>query len=80
MSSTHSANPIACAAGIAVLDEIKSKNLIFESHRKGKILNLELEKLKEKSNGNVAMGFVVQCGVSKHDDKFFKTLPRRKGT
>ncbi len=54
MSSTHSANPIACAAGIAVLDEIKSKNLIFESHRKGKILNLELEKLKEKSNGKIS--------------------------
>ena len=35
---------------------------------------------KEKSNGNVAMGFVVQCSVAEHDNKFFETLPRRKGT
>ena len=26
------------------------------------------------------MGFVVQCSVAEHDNKFFKTLPRRKGT
>ena len=28
MSSTHSANPIVCAAGLAVLDEIRSKILL----------------------------------------------------
>ena len=35
---------------------------------------------KEKSNGNVAMCVVVQCSVAEHDNKFFETLPRRKGT
>ena len=48
MSSTHSANPIACSAGLAVIDEIKSKNLIYQSERKGKILLIELEKIKIK--------------------------------
>lgn len=38
MSSTHSGNPAACAAGLAVLDEIDQKNLVEEAHRKGSIL------------------------------------------
>ena len=46
MSSTHSSNPISCSAGLAVLDEIKSKNLVYESKRKGKILLRELKKIK----------------------------------
>ena len=48
MSSTHSANPLSCSAGLAVIDEIKSKNLIFESKRKGEILLTELKKIKIK--------------------------------
>ena len=48
MSSTHSANPLVCAAGLAVLDEILSKNLVSETERKGKILKRELQKLKDK--------------------------------
>lgn len=48
MSSTHSANPLVCAAGLAVLDEILSKNLVSETERKGKILKQELQKLKDK--------------------------------
>jgi len=47
MSSTHSGNPIVCAAGIAVLDEIKNKKLVSESSRKGEILHLELNGLKD---------------------------------
>ena len=35
MSSTHSANPLACAAGKAVLEEIESKDLIRASSSKG---------------------------------------------
>ena len=48
MSSTHSANPLVCAAGLAVLQEILSKNLVSETERKGKILKQELQKLKDK--------------------------------
>ena len=46
MSSTHSGNPIVCAAGIAVLDEIKNRDLVSESARKGEILHKKLEELK----------------------------------
>jgi 4-aminobutyrate aminotransferase-like enzyme len=46
MSSTHSGNPIMCAAGLAVLDEIETKNLVSESRRKGHILRYKLEEIK----------------------------------
>ena len=49
MSSTHSANPIACAAGISVLEEIKKKKLIFQSSKKGKILNKKLKLIKQNN-------------------------------
>ena len=48
MSSTHSANPLCCAAALANIEEIESKNLIEESARKGKILHSYLNKLKDK--------------------------------
>lgn len=54
MSSTHSANPMACAVGLAVLEEIESRKLIAESKRKGKILNNKLNQLKEISNGRIS--------------------------
>jgi 4-aminobutyrate aminotransferase-like enzyme len=46
MSSTHSGNPMLCAVGLAVLDELEDKNLIVESERKGHILNQLLEDIK----------------------------------
>ena len=45
MSSTHSANPIACAAGKAVLEEIKSRDLIQASAIKGDLLHKLLSNL-----------------------------------
>ncbi|MDD3296566.1 MAG: aspartate aminotransferase family protein [Candidatus Omnitrophica bacterium] len=48
MSSTHSANPISCAAGLANLEAIISGNLVQESARKGRILHSRLDKLKKK--------------------------------
>ena len=48
MSSTHSANPLVCAAGMAVLEEIHSKDLVAETMRKGKILKNALHNLKLK--------------------------------
>lgn len=54
MSSTHSANPMACAVGLAVIEEIESGNLIEESNRKGKILKDNLNKLKDDSNGRIS--------------------------
>jgi 4-aminobutyrate aminotransferase-like enzyme len=48
MSSTHSANPLVCAAGLAVLEEIESKNIVVETARKGEILKNSLKNLKTK--------------------------------
>lgn len=48
MSSTHSGNPLCCAAGLANLEVIESENLIQESARKGKILHNKLNELKHK--------------------------------
>jgi 4-aminobutyrate aminotransferase-like enzyme len=35
MSSTHSANPLVCAAGLAVIEEIERLDLVREAERKG---------------------------------------------
>ena len=54
MSSTHSANPLGCSAGMAVIDEIIESNLIDESHRKGLILHKGLNEIKDNSNGLIS--------------------------
>ena len=46
MSSTHSANPLVCAAGMAVIEEIESRNLIDEAARKGNLLFNALHELQ----------------------------------
>ena len=38
MSSTHSANPLACAAGLAVLDEIDRLDLVNQADLKGAVM------------------------------------------
>jgi 4-aminobutyrate aminotransferase-like enzyme len=48
MSSTHSANPLVCAAGLAALEEIESKNIVAEAARKGEFLKKLLKDLKTK--------------------------------
>jgi 4-aminobutyrate aminotransferase / (S)-3-amino-2-methylpropionate transaminase / 5-aminovalerate transaminase len=54
MSSTNSANPMACAAGLATIKEIERLNLIDEAMRKGKILRRELMKLQSESGGRIS--------------------------
>jgi 4-aminobutyrate aminotransferase-like enzyme len=48
MSSTHSANPIACYAGLAVLEEINKKKLLQNTKDKEKILFKKLNQIKNK--------------------------------
>ena len=48
MSSTNSANPISCYAGLAVLDEIRNKKLTYNTKIKGDFLFKELNKIKER--------------------------------
>ncbi len=57
MSSTHSANPLCCAAGLANLEEIEAKNLVEESRRKGEILHSRLNELKEKFSDYISYIF-----------------------
>ena len=47
MSSTHSANPLQCAAGLAVLEEIKDKKLIQNTKIKGALLKKLLINIKK---------------------------------
>jgi len=54
MSSTHSANPLCCAAGLANLDEIGSGNIVEESARKGLILHNFLNDLKNKCSNRIS--------------------------
>ena len=46
MSSTHSANPMVCNAGLATIEEIDRLGLIEETERKGEILFSKLNQLK----------------------------------
>ena len=48
MSSTHSANPLACYAGLAVLEEINKKKLLQNTKDKEKILFTKLNQIKDK--------------------------------
>lgn len=48
MSSTHSANPLVCAAGLAVLEELEARNLVTEAERKGKLFRQALEAIQKQ--------------------------------
>lgn len=61
MSSTHSANPISCTAGLATLSEIQNKNLVSESERKGKMFFQTLNKIKDKFSDRLK--FVLGNGL-----------------
>ena len=48
MSSTHSANPLVCAAGLANIEAIEEMNLVAESARKGVLLHGLLRALQAR--------------------------------
>jgi 4-aminobutyrate aminotransferase-like enzyme len=47
MSSTHSANPLVCAAGLAVIEEMEERQLVTEAARKGELLFAALHRLQD---------------------------------
>lgn len=49
LGSTHSGNPLACAAGLATLNELKQKKLIQKSKILGNILQKKLNEIKIKN-------------------------------
>lgn len=48
MSSTHSANPLVCAAGLAVIEEMEERNLVAETARRGNLLFDALRRLQAR--------------------------------
>ncbi len=48
MSSTHSANPLVCAAGLAVIEELEQRDLVSEAARKGEMLFDALTALQQR--------------------------------
>lgn len=65
MSSTHSANPLSCAAGLANLEYLESHKLVSESARKGKILHKILNEIKDRFSNriNCVLGKGLIAGV-----------------
>ena len=55
MSSTHSANPVVCAAGSATIDEIENLNLVMETKRKGDLLFDRLNKMKNNFSDHISL-------------------------
>jgi 4-aminobutyrate aminotransferase-like enzyme len=53
MSSTHSANPLSCAAGLANLEVLCSENLIEASRNKGMFLRKRLLDIQKRSEGYI---------------------------
>ena len=51
MSSTHSANPLCCAAGLATLESIEAQDLVSEAARKGEILFEALHRMHARVFG-----------------------------
>ena len=48
MSSTHSANPLVCAAGLATLEFLENENLINKSKEQGKLLHKRLNEIQKR--------------------------------
>jgi 4-aminobutyrate aminotransferase / (S)-3-amino-2-methylpropionate transaminase / 5-aminovalerate transaminase len=61
MSSTHSANPFVCVAGLATLAEIDRLDLVHETQRKGLIFFQKLNELKNKYSNHIS--FVLGHGL-----------------
>ena len=49
LQSTHSGNPLSCAAGSVTLDEIKRLKLVEASNKKGKLFHKHLDEIKNKN-------------------------------
>jgi len=86
MSSTHSANPLVCAAGLAVLDELESRSLVAEANRKGKLFRQELESIQRRfpdhiswilGNGMIMAMLFQDPSTGKADGPFTSRIAER---
>ena len=86
MSSTHSANPLVCAAGLAVIEEIESHDLVVETERKGKLLFDALRILQARfpdriayllGHGLIAAVLIHKPGTNEPDGQFASQVAER---
>ena len=54
MSSTNSANPLACAAGMSVIDEINNKKILKKVNENGKYLKEGLETIMSRNSMSIS--------------------------
>ena len=57
MSSTHSANPLACVAGLATIDEIETRDLVRGALDKGQTLLRALNELQKRHPDHIEWCF-----------------------
>ena len=74
LSSTHSGNPISCAAGIATLDEIKRLKLVSNTKIKGKIMFNYLNVIR-KQNEDLIYGVTGKGLIAAIIFKKYKNIP-----
>ncbi len=61
MTSTHSGNPICCAAALANIELIEKEHIIENADKVGKVLQTELQKIKEDFSD--VIGFAPGAGL-----------------
>ncbi len=73
MTSTHTGNPICCAAALASLDLIEKEGLVANSAKVGAVLQNELDKVKERfpdvAGVRKGRGMVAGLGMVKPNSK-----------
>jgi len=56
MTSTHTGNPVCCAAAIASITALREKNLVENAAKLGKILDAELKRMVARFGGPLGAG------------------------
>ncbi|MBT5953185.1 aspartate aminotransferase family protein [bacterium] len=57
MSSTHSANPLSCAAGLATLEIVEQEKLVDQARHKGNVLHSELNRIRDRFSDHISYIF-----------------------
>lgn len=60
MTSTHTGNPLSCAAALGSIEALKKENLVENAREMGKVFERELTKIKNKYSN---VGFVCGKGL-----------------
>ena len=71
MSSTHSANPLCCAAGLKTIEEIERLDLVRETERKGRLFFDRLNGIRARHPDRIAHVFgrgLIAALVTRHPD------------